>query len=78
MCLSKLFCRHKRMIAIGIYEVNTLNHTSTKPNIKVVCKCNKCGKEIEYEKLTMQELRRKHKIEVDVSPITSNLLWGKW
>ena len=78
MCLSKLFCRHKRMTAIGIYEVYTPHYTSTRPSINVVCKCNKCGKELEFGKLYMQQLRREFRIEVDVSPITSNLLWGKW
>ena len=78
MCLRKLFCRHKKLTAIGIYEPYDPDDTSTYNQINVVCRCDKCGAEVQFEKHYMQLLRHEFRADIDVSAVVDSNLWGKW
>lgn len=78
MCLRKLFCRHKKLTAIGIYEPYDPYCTATYNQVNIVCKCNKCNKEIEFEKNYLQHLRHEFRAEVDVSAVVDSPLWCRY
>lgn len=71
MCLRKLFCRHRKLTAIGIYEPNI-------HQVNIVCKCDRCGAEVEFEKNYLQQLRHKFRAEVDVSAVVDSPLWCRF
>lgn len=80
MKLKQLFCRHKKLTAVGIYEKTRENPyiTSTARNVYVVCKCNRCEKEIEYSGNELDLLRHEFRKDINVSKLVHHELWGKW
>ena len=47
--MIKLFCRHKRIKMIEVYEYLDPEFTSTKKDIRVKCECLNCGKKLEFQ-----------------------------
>lgn len=85
MKIKQLFCRHKKLTAVGIYEkplVYNLNKTytfaSTATSIFVVCKCYRCGEEFEYRGDELQWMKNNHEKEVNIDKVFNHELWGKW
>lgn len=72
---KKIFCRHKKLTAIGIYEHYNPYCTATYEPVYIICKCDKCGAEVEYEKNELQLLRHKNRAEVDVSAVVDSPLF---
>ena len=73
MCLRKLFCKHKKLTAFSIYEIYDPFNSKIDKQIRIVCKCDKCGKELEFEKHDIH--KPKH---MDVSKIIDSELWSLW
>ena len=83
MKLKQLFCRHKKLTAVGIYQkiletcqVETTKYTQVKTCI--VCKCDKCGKEFEFGGQELQTLRNQRVKDVNIDNVYKNKLWGSW
>lgn len=83
MKLKQLFCRHKKLTAVGIYEkpydVNKLNGSiCIGRTTHVICKCDRCEKEFEYRGGLLQDLRNMHKKQINIDKVFNHELWGKW
>lgn len=80
MKLKQLFCRHKKLSAVGIYERLSASYTfsSTGRNIYIVCKCDRCGEEFEYRGNELQYLMKTHKKQINIDKVFNHELWGKW
>lgn len=80
MKLKQLFCRHKKLTAVGIYEKpsKSLYVKPTVTNIYIACKCDKCQKELEYVYYQFQELRKSRKKQINIDKVFNHELWGKW
>lgn len=78
MKLKQLFCRHKTIIAIGMYEKRLPTISSSDPNIHVVFRCDKCDKEFECHGSKMHFLMKHHKKNIDMRSIVDHKLWGQW
>lgn len=80
MKLKQLFCRHKKLTAVGIYvkPEKYLNYSTSAINVFIACKCDKCGKEVEYYGGMLQHLRTTHEKEVNIDKVFNHELWGKW
>lgn len=46
--MIKLFCRHKRIRMLEIYEHLDAEFISTEKDIRVKCECLNCGKKLEF------------------------------
>lgn len=73
MKLKQLFCRHKKLTAVGIYHNAYDLH-----GVFIVCKCNKCGKEFEYCGSELQHLMKTHEKQINIDKVFNHELWGKW
>lgn len=80
MKLKQLFCRHKKLTAVGIYEILYYDKEIDKvgKNIQIFCKCDKCGKNFGYMGKELQELRNNHKKQINIDKVFNHELWGKW
>lgn len=80
MKLKQLFCRHKKLTAVGIYERPSASYTfsSTGRNIYIACECDRCEKEFEYRGGVLQDLRNMHKKQINIDKVFNHELWGKW
>lgn len=86
MKLKQLFCRHKKLTAVGIYEKPEINRfmmnfygvTANGSKVYIVCKCNRCAKEFEYGVAEMQDLRHEYVKQINIDKIVNHELWGKW
>ena len=79
MKLKQLFCRHKKLTAVGIYE--KVWHTYQEYTLFgtfVVCKCDRCGEEFEYRGDELQYLMKTHEKEINIDKVFNHELWGKW
>lgn len=47
--MIKLFCRHKRIKMLEVYEYLDPEFTSTEKDIRVKCECLNCGKKLEFQ-----------------------------
>lgn len=83
MKLKQLFCKHKKLTAVGIYQniINTYPDKITKRvdvYTYVVCKCDRCSKEIKYLGRELQDLRNSHKKDINIDKVFDHKLWGMW
>lgn len=83
MKLKQLFCRHKKLTAVGIYQkiLETYQDEITKytqVKICIVCKCDRCGKEFEYDGFEIQNLRYYNIKKINIDNVLDSNLWGKW
>lgn len=79
MKLKQLFCRHKKLTAVGIYEKTLETYQEyTLVGTFVVCKCDRCGEEFEYRGDELQWLMKTHEKEVNIDKVFNHELWGKW
>ena len=83
MKLKQLFCRHKKLTAVGIYEkpydINKLNgHMCVGRNTYIVCKCDRCQKEFEYSGRNLDLLRHEFRKIINVDKVVNHELWGQW
>ena len=78
MKLKQLFCIHKKLTAVGIYEKPKCYDVWTCPIPFVICKCNKCAKEFEYSGRNLDLLRHEFRKEINVDNVVNHELLGKW
>ena len=75
MKLKQLFCRHKKLSAVGIYE-KPLTYSII--DVRIVCKCDKCDKELEYSGAWVQYLSKHYKKQINIDKVFNHELWGRW
>ena len=79
MKLKQLFCRHKKLTAVGIYEKEIEYPCGCVFNVPhIACKCDKCEKEFEYKGFELQNLMKTRKKQINIDKVFNHELWGKW
>lgn len=78
MKLKQLFCRHKKLTAVGIYEHITHYFDTTWSDVRIICKCDKCNKEFEFKGKELQYLRHAFIKYINIDKVFNHELWGKW
>lgn len=78
MKFKQLFCRHKKLTAVGIYEkvFETSKYITYIPYIS--CECDRCKKEFEYSGRELDLLRHEFRRTINIDKVVNHKLWGKW